>query len=708
VNYARVDIEDNNGNIQSSTPIYCPAQSGCSFKANMPAAGSLLFYDKNNTMVNAYILVDPPSDVAFVTTSKDMLGIYLLSAYNNSTPDIDILVDGVRLLNFFQNYANTGLDSDIPNDLGPYYQSQVIGTGLSYQDFISNLNTQLQNGAVLAPNLFTKNDLSLFDQLLAFFKNTPMIQSAYANDWNPICSSAFQQAKQIAGALPIGNLVAAPWGSIINLGLPIIESTCKKPDGTTGTIQALSDKLDQLQASWNTSNGKLEALLNISANNTTNSSLSTMKEKINSLKDYVNLYQFILIGNGNAKQPQYANLKDFVTKNGGSIEAAYSNNVKFKTLLDDLNSNYWKSYRTLIGQNKGDFATALQAICVADNNGKTSTQDMVQQRIACNGRIALWKNYITAASGQASSLLPDLFAMLDAANPADKEFIRSKTQLIYLDGQNSSSSWMDNYNNYAVTRVINPALESAITGFANSNAPQNDPNSGFFLMTDGLPTDLITNLKSLKCTNPEDGSVAIMQAFLNGNNTNPVSSIVVFCPNGNGTNLSASKYYYLKDGNNIRNVLGVVVPATEPQNRNSSKGIDPTRGSMQNTLTIYQSQNIIAAAFANKTTPITLDFKNGQAQINFPTAGDNFAPNSLYLNYTDSSNLKLSWVWTLRADNGQTGGLNFQRYKTFIIDCLSSTCGLGASDNAIGFGRAGGPDPIIFNTDNFINSFKLP
>jgi len=105
VNYARVDIEDNSGNIQSSTPIYCPAQSGCSFKANMPAAGSLLFYDKNNTMVNAYILVDPPSDVAFVTTSKDMLGIYLLSAYNNSTPDIDILVDGVRLLNFFQNYA---------------------------------------------------------------------------------------------------------------------------------------------------------------------------------------------------------------------------------------------------------------------------------------------------------------------------------------------------------------------------------------------------------------------------------------------------------------------------------------------------------------------------------------------------------------------------------------------------------------------------
>ena len=105
VNYARVDIEDNSGKIQSSTPIYCPAQSGCSFKANMPAAGSLLFYDKNNTMVNAYILVDPPSDVAFVTTSKDMLGIYLLSAYNNSTPDIDILVDGVRLLNFFQNYA---------------------------------------------------------------------------------------------------------------------------------------------------------------------------------------------------------------------------------------------------------------------------------------------------------------------------------------------------------------------------------------------------------------------------------------------------------------------------------------------------------------------------------------------------------------------------------------------------------------------------
>jgi hypothetical protein len=320
---------------------------------------------------------------------------------------------------------------------------------------------------------------------------------------------------------------------------------------------------------------------------------------------------------------------------------------------------------------------------------------MVQQRIACNGRIALWKNYITAASGQASSLLPDLFAMLDAANPADKEFIRSKTQLIYLDGQNSSSSWMDNYSNYAITQVITPALDNTITGFANSNAPQNDPNSGFFLMTDGLPTDLINNLKSLKCTNPEDGSVAIMQAFLNGNNNNPVSNIVVVCPNGNGSNLSASKYYYLKDGNNVRNVMGFVAPSSEPKNRNEMQGIGPCCE-----LTIYQNQNITSSKLFGPSVstiiPDNLNFNNGQAQLIFSTSG------SAYFTVTDSTNLKLTWAWTLRASNPT------KSYGLFVVDCISSVCGLGSQDNAIGFKGAGGPDPIILNKSNGYSSFQLP
>ena len=157
--------------------------------------------------------------------------------------------------------------------------------------------------------------------------------------------------------------------------------------------------------------------------------------------------------------------------------------------------------------------------------------------------------------------------------------------------------------------------------------------------------------------------------------------------------------------------MGFVAPSSEPVNRNPSQGIDPCCNPLSYVLTIYQNQNITSSKLFGPSVstiiPDNLNFNNGQAQLIFPTSGlpgGNLqfnSPSSTYFTVTDNTNLKLTWAWTLRATNPTSYGL-------FVVDCISSVCGLGSQDNAIGFKGAGGPDPIILNKSNGYSSFQLP
>jgi hypothetical protein len=226
-------------------------------------------------------------------------------------------------------------------------------------------------------------------------------------------------------------------------------------------------------------------------------------------------------------------------------------------------------------------------------------------------------------------------------------------------------------------------MESALTGFAEKIETVSDGGPIFDVYGD-IPTDLRTSLINAGCVNPDNnGALNIQRWIRNGSD----SYVNVGCKK-DGT-YHNSKYLYPRDGNNVRNVLGVIV---------SQNLIGPTRDIDQVAfytklplsglnLIIDKSQNLSYAD--NNGNSLPLSYGNDDiATVDFRKIPN--GSGTLFFSFTDRTPQKNSWIFRLQPQGTDNRGV--------ILDCyITNACGLGAQNNAIGFGAWGGPDPVIVN-----------
>jgi len=612
VSYARIDIEDNSGNIQTSTPVSCPAQSKCIFKANMPLAGSLLFYDAHNTMVNAYMLADAPSEYAFLTTSMSMLGTYILSRYDQSTP-LDINLDIAQLQNYFSNYITGDGSTNLFILMGKFYQYQVIGTGLSYTDFVKNLNTAVAGNTVLPANLFAQNKAPFYQASLNYFKNIHLIEPVNAQNaiWSP-CSDTVNAAK--AALMPgpseaikafktTGALFAlSGWGGVIQIASSLVGNACNNPkqDPNTALIQKLQESINEIQIQQALLGAKIDALSNFIYGSEAQKILDKMKANFTYLSQVSANYQKLLSLNNSSYL--YSAIVYIAAQNGAAkgtdFQTAYQNS-KLVASIFDISKIYQAAIDLSDPDNKTVFANAIRLKCDGE---LPSAVDLAQARNQCNTAIEQYQTYVMAGNSIAQIILKDATSTLNVSSqgsgqftPPDRDWINANidapkpgtpTAPGVIPGwgggyPKDGNGWYYYFGN-ALERPLKANMDNSLAGFANKNDPiptldnanQFQIGQGYYNIIGGLPNNLVHNLVKIGCA--DDDGLLFIQGWIKGDDITLPSSITMRCKNkdANGKDLWVkSQYFYAQelnkgdpaDSNGLINLLGVPVSFNNPQ-----------------------------------------------------------------------------------------------------------------------------------------------
>jgi len=614
VSYARIDIEDNSGNIQTSTPVSCPAQSKCIFKANMPLAGSLLFYDAHNTMVNAYMLADAPSEYAFLTTSMSMLGTYILSRYDQSTP-LDINLDIAQLQNYFSNYITGDGSTNLFILMGKFYQYQVIGTGLSYTDFVRKLNADVTGNTVLPAKLFAQNKAPFYQASLNYLKNIHLIEPVYAQNaiWSP-CSDTVNTAKtalmpglnEIAKAWDIaGNLLAlSGWGGVIQIASTLAINACSNPkqDPNTALIQKLQESINEIQIQQALLGAKIDALSNFIYGSEAQKILDKMKANFTYLSQVSANYQKLLSLNNSSylsSAIQYIAVQNGATK-GTDFQTAYQNS-KLVASIFDISKIYQAAIDLSDPDNKTVFANAIRLKCDGE---LSSAVDLAQARNQCNTAIEQYQTYVMAGNSIAQIILKDATNTLTVYSqensqftPPDRDWINANIDApkpgtptapgVYPGWgggyPKDGTGWYYYFGN-ALEGPLKANMDNSLAGFANRNDPiptldnanQFQIGQGYYNIVDGLPKNLINNLVKIGCKDAD--GLPFIQGWIKGDGITLPSSITMRCKNkdANGKDLWVkSQYFYAQelnngdpaDSNGLINLLGIPVSFNNPQRK---------------------------------------------------------------------------------------------------------------------------------------------
>jgi hypothetical protein len=371
----------------------------------------------------------------------------------------------------------------------------------------------------------------------------------------------------------------------------------------------------------------------------------------------------------------------------GSLEKAWSNSSNFKKITDF--PTIWNAATAINNSSKSLFVEGLRLKCGLLDRPST---DLTKERDQCNVWIRRYQSTVLIANTQAQILLRDVTFALAFYSTSEAVFVgKNITPPGNIQPEtlpNGVADW-SNYFTNKLEKTLKDGMDSIALGFAD--AIDSNETTAYFDVYGDIPQELRDNLIDIGCTNPGDSKLFIQSWIRNGSE----SSINARCLN-NGIYFT-SKYLYKKDGNAIKNVLGVVVPKQDPFIDRpyglNANGPGPGGGFFKpSKYAIHKDQNLLVSNQYPKNpsqfptngpiTPIGLTFDTNSVAV--VDAGG-----AQYFAYTDRSSLKLSWAWRVRT--APSGPI----YYLASIECITSTCGLGAVDNAIGFGRAGGPDPIL-------------
>lgn len=681
---ARVDIVTEDGLIQSSRSIQCPASSDCSFKADMEAPGDLLFYDKNGTLVSAYILTEAPGSRAYVRTSRRMMGIYVFDQLRKRHPESADLLSA-KLALFFQNYDSPDQLPDDFQELGMYYQYRMVGTGLNTEDFYSNLHARLENAEILEKNLYAANIPLLINSLFASIPEFTMVNSAYAAGEGK-CPAGFTAAMTIASG--IGDfMIGDGFIPVFGIANELVKDAC---DDTSEKLDKIQDSINQLYAQLQKTDAKIDQLIDFVSEVEAKNILRQMKLDQATLRNsYVNKYIELVNTTSNKT------LKDFV-KNQGGLEKAVNRNANLKTVLEL--GDQWTKLNTGIGDaDKTTFVNALQNMCAGSSDA--GGRDLLKNRTKCNLLINYYKMIVTSTHGSYISILKDVTETIQAYQSSEGTWIAGN---LSKPGNEIKSSWADQY-----TYVLKPALQANLKkiegGFSTSS------EQGFYKLTEGLSTNLLENLVRVDCKN--DSNKAYLTEWVKNGDK---SYITVRCKNQG--KLYASRYYYEKDTTSqVTNMMGVVIPNSSPTTAKShdirNYGTLFIRDDMPTyTGSIPWGTVVVENQGSSKLPQTSSGYSNYKAySITINPFGSGGVPESMTVRYTKplaNGTESLSYVWKV---NYWKKSFNLDTYSMEAsMQCLSNACDYSGDGYRVTFKNYDGPDSIwhAIETDVNHNSSK--
>ncbi len=551
---ASVQIVNNAGEQVSSQSFSCAAQQTCELKATMNVPGTLLFSDPNGSLMGAYILTSVPGEYQFVRTSRYMLGLYAFTELRKRYPEnLDTLL--IKLDIFFTNYDSPDRLPDNFQELGMYYRYKMLGTGLSVDNFYEDLHTRLDSGEKLEPSLYQAS-ANTVTSTFASFKDIQWVSLAHASD-SPTCPDGLQTAMSVVGEM------GGSWIPGLSAVLNVVNTGCEELSSAAldKSLKDINNRLTELAAAMEKTDQKIDNLITLLGESTIGNAVEKMRNLQTDLSAYTSAFSTVIRGS--------ASFKDYVAKQSSNLQP-FSSGLKVALSKKDDNlkkvrdlSIPWGILEKMRDVNKTSFALALQNLC--DPTTNSSTVDLVKNRASCNMMIGYYKAIMVSSHVLYLKIFKDVTDTLQTYMASDLDLI--KTNFIAPRSTGMPDSWTQEYDTQIKPSLVG-GLQKAASDFAPSSVAT---TNGFFKMYGGLPDALVNNLK-----NPMLGC-----SMSNADNTT-TPSIISWIKNGDddsyitvNCNMNfktwTSRYYYRRDGNEILNMMGVVVSANSSARRTTDE-----------------------------------------------------------------------------------------------------------------------------------------
>lgn len=565
-----IQIVDKAGQQLLKGDLVCAKDATCNFKAPMNQEGVLKFFDKQGSLVGAYVLANAPRPTQIIKPSAYMLGVYLFGELQNRYPEAPALLVA-KMNNLFANYQSTDGIPDKYQELGQYYRASVVGKNLSNDDFLKTLHQKLEDGQALPADLFqVKKSAVKSTGRMVLKSSAPSVQSGGDGG----CPSGVSALATIAQA-------AANFGGSIYPGIGfiggIIQAGCGMATPEDKRLDEIQAKLDAMAATLTANGLALDKLTAYAASEGANNVLKDTVKNVANANRNIDYYENIIQDHGS--------FKAFVEANG-SFEKAWKNNPALMDGLFKTFSEDWTAL-TLVGQptDKSSLTRAFGLLCDGHDSANV---DIVKNRKVCNGYILNYQSLVLGTYLKHMSMLKDISSTLEQYYEKEKPFIKGNVVM----PSPVKSTWADSY-----TSVMLPKLQAGLDGVAASFAPDNigiaDSKGAYFDLYAGLPTQLLEKFQTegLKTTCTQGSNIGRQSKpvpnIISWVNTGKDSTITVMCKDDQVSKKYYTSVYYLDDGNDVINIMGVLVGKNSPNKKTSD-----TRGETSGIGGGYENERI--------------------------------------------------------------------------------------------------------------------
>ena len=525
-----VQIVDKSGQQLSKGDFKCAKGATCDFFSRMDQPGALKFYDNKGTLVGVFILTKAPAAYQAIKPSDTMMGLYVfkeLRQRDSAKPEVLL----AKLNRLFENVQSPDGRDDNFEELGQYYRSRVLVSGVSDDEFYKNLRQQLDAGTPLPSG----------ERVRTLAKSSaPIVGSSGGGECPQGMSDALNVFQQVIGFIP-----ALP--GLVEMGKLGCDST-RNPDAK---IDAITTKLAEIDAKLDSMGLGLDMFINFTGDNVANNAIKEIDDFINDSLPSDSSYSGLIINDHSFEK--------FVAAAGGVEKAWQKEPVKMKTLLGDLPSQWSNLLKIGSATRKKILVDALKLKC---ENRETDNVDWVANREKCNGFIVDYQAKVMAYYLKEANKLQDVSKTLQLYWGKEEAFINKN---VTMPGKTFTSGWADWYQ-WAEKGALNDGLKLVSNNFVDSALALPKTNNTFYSPVGGLPKELVSQLSrpDMRCVNKISSSnnelLPVVSAWVTSGQN---SYIDVWCRTS--STWLKSRHYYVMDGNDVMNMMGVLLPVKSPK-----------------------------------------------------------------------------------------------------------------------------------------------
>ena len=525
-----VQIVDKSGQQLSKGEFKCAKGATCDFFSRMEQPGVLKFYDNKGALVGVSILTKAPAGYQAIKPSDTMMGLYVFSQLrqrDSAKPD-ELLVKVNRL---FENVQSPDGRDDNFEELGQYYKSRVLVSGVSDDEFYKNLRQQLDAGTPLPSGEGVRTLAK---------SSAPKVGSSGGGECPQGMSDALNVFQQVIGFVP-----ALP--GLVELGKLGCDST-RNPDAK---IDAIATKLAEIDAKLDSRGIGLDKLIDFTGTETARTAIKEIETFINASMASDSSYSALIVKDHSFEK--------FVTAAGGVEKAWEKEPVKMKMLLGSLGEEWGNLLNIGSATRKASLISALKLIC---ENRETANVDWVANREKCNGFIVDYQAMVMAYYLKELNKLQDVAKTLQLYWGKEEAFISKN---VTMPGKTFLSGWADWYK-WAENGSLNDGLKLVSSNFLDSTLALPKTNNTFYSPVGGLPKQLVEQLSrpGMRCVNKISSSNNELLPVVSAWVTNGQDSYIdVWCRTSNSW--LKSRHYYVMDGNDVMNMMGVLLPVKSPK-----------------------------------------------------------------------------------------------------------------------------------------------